>query len=197
MSRDLDIPKASPESVARAIFDGVEHGEEEIFPDPMSASLADDWHGGAVKALRARERRRIGAGERPHGRRPLHRSSWTSARRSRSRPSTTYAAWWSGQIEGSTDALGAEFTYTVPEIHCTKYRITELVPGRRVAWHVLDGYLSFAADKEEWTGTHHLRPRRAARRHGGELHARGPCPDRECFVAPMPGATTSAGACAT
>ena len=36
MSRSLEIPKASPESVARAIFDGVEKGEEDIFPDPMS-----------------------------------------------------------------------------------------------------------------------------------------------------------------
>jgi NAD(P)-dependent dehydrogenase (short-subunit alcohol dehydrogenase family) len=40
MSRDLDVPKASPESVARAIFDGVELGEEDIFPDPMSQSMA-------------------------------------------------------------------------------------------------------------------------------------------------------------
>src|SRR5882762_10090807 len=51
MSRGLDIPKASPESVARAIFDGVEKGEEEIFPDPMSESIAESWHGGAIKAL--------------------------------------------------------------------------------------------------------------------------------------------------
>ena len=40
MTRGLDIPKASPESVARAIFDGVENGQEDIFPDPMSQSLA-------------------------------------------------------------------------------------------------------------------------------------------------------------
>ncbi len=51
MSRGLDIPKASPESVARAIFDGVESGGEEIFPDPMSAALEQDWNGGAVKAM--------------------------------------------------------------------------------------------------------------------------------------------------
>jgi NAD(P)-dependent dehydrogenase (short-subunit alcohol dehydrogenase family) len=51
MSRDLDIPKASPESVARAIFDGVEKGEEDIFPDPMAASMAQSWRGGAAKAL--------------------------------------------------------------------------------------------------------------------------------------------------
>src|ERR1700730_298471 len=51
MSRGLDIPKASPASVARAIFDGVEKGEEDIFPDPMSASMAESWRSGAVKAL--------------------------------------------------------------------------------------------------------------------------------------------------
>jgi NAD(P)-dependent dehydrogenase (short-subunit alcohol dehydrogenase family) len=51
MTRDLEIPKSSPESVARAIFDGVERGEEDIFPDPMSASVAEGWRGGAAKAL--------------------------------------------------------------------------------------------------------------------------------------------------
>jgi NAD(P)-dependent dehydrogenase (short-subunit alcohol dehydrogenase family) len=51
MSRDLDIPKASPESVARAILDGVQNGEEDIFPDPMAASMAESWRTGAAKAL--------------------------------------------------------------------------------------------------------------------------------------------------
>src|SRR5258707_58077 len=51
MVRNLDIPKASPESVARAIFDGVENGEEDIFPDPMSAPMAESWRSGAAKAL--------------------------------------------------------------------------------------------------------------------------------------------------
>lgn len=51
MSRDLDVPKAAPESVARAIFDGVENGDEEIFPDPLSATMADSWHSGAAKAM--------------------------------------------------------------------------------------------------------------------------------------------------
>jgi NAD(P)-dependent dehydrogenase (short-subunit alcohol dehydrogenase family) len=51
MTRGVDIPKASPESVARAIFDGVENGEEEIFPDPRSASMAESWRSGPAKAL--------------------------------------------------------------------------------------------------------------------------------------------------
>ena len=51
MTRGLDIPKASPDTVARGIFDGVENGQEEIFPDPMSESLAQSWRSGAAKAL--------------------------------------------------------------------------------------------------------------------------------------------------
>src|SRR6202166_4609078 len=51
MSRGLEIPKASPESVARAIFDGVERGEEDIFPDPVAASMAESWRNGAAKAM--------------------------------------------------------------------------------------------------------------------------------------------------
>jgi NAD(P)-dependent dehydrogenase (short-subunit alcohol dehydrogenase family) len=51
MSRNADIPKSSPESVARGILDGVEKGEEEIFPDPKSASMAESWRSGAAKAL--------------------------------------------------------------------------------------------------------------------------------------------------
>jgi NAD(P)-dependent dehydrogenase (short-subunit alcohol dehydrogenase family) len=51
MTRGFDIPKASPASVARAIFDGIEKDEEDIFPDPMSAAFADSWRTGPVKAL--------------------------------------------------------------------------------------------------------------------------------------------------
>ena len=51
MTRGFDIPKASPESVARAIFDAVERGEEDIFPDPMSAAIADGWRSSVSKEL--------------------------------------------------------------------------------------------------------------------------------------------------
>jgi NAD(P)-dependent dehydrogenase (short-subunit alcohol dehydrogenase family) len=54
MSRGFDVPKASPESVARAIFDGVEKEEADIFPDPMSESMAESWRNGAVKATERR-----------------------------------------------------------------------------------------------------------------------------------------------
>jgi NAD(P)-dependent dehydrogenase (short-subunit alcohol dehydrogenase family) len=51
MNRGFDIPKASPESAAQGIFDGLEKGQEDIFPDPASLSVADGWRAGVAKAL--------------------------------------------------------------------------------------------------------------------------------------------------
>jgi NAD(P)-dependent dehydrogenase (short-subunit alcohol dehydrogenase family) len=51
MNRGFDIPKASPESVAQGIFDGLQNDEEDIFPDPMSRSIADGWRNGVAKAF--------------------------------------------------------------------------------------------------------------------------------------------------
>jgi NAD(P)-dependent dehydrogenase (short-subunit alcohol dehydrogenase family) len=51
MTQGVNVPKASPESVAHAIFDAVEKGEEDIFPDPMSESIADGWRSGVAKSL--------------------------------------------------------------------------------------------------------------------------------------------------
>jgi NAD(P)-dependent dehydrogenase (short-subunit alcohol dehydrogenase family) len=51
MNRGFEIPKASRESAAAGIFDGLEKGEEEIFPDPASMSIAEAWRAGALKAL--------------------------------------------------------------------------------------------------------------------------------------------------
>jgi NAD(P)-dependent dehydrogenase (short-subunit alcohol dehydrogenase family) len=51
MNRGLDIPKATPESVAQGIFDGLQSDEEDIFPDAASRSIADGWRAGVAKAL--------------------------------------------------------------------------------------------------------------------------------------------------
>ena len=39
------------EKTLAELFDGVEKGEEEIFPDPMSETMAESWRTGPAKAL--------------------------------------------------------------------------------------------------------------------------------------------------
>ncbi len=62
-------------------------------------------------------------------------------------------AWWTGEITGRTDRVGSEWTYRYEEIHRSTQRITELTPGKRVVWHVIDSQLSFVKDRTEWNGT--------------------------------------------
>ena len=95
---------------------------------------------------------------------------------------TNVRGWWSGEIEGRTDEPGATFTYRYTDIHRSTRQITELVPGRRVAWHVVDAYLGFVEDKAEWTGTDitfDIAPQGA----GTEVRFThvGLVPDGECF----------------
>ena len=61
--------------------------------------------------------------------------------------------WWSEEIEGSTDKVGDEWTYHYEDVHSCKLKVTELVPGKRVVWHILDNYFNFTKDKSEWKGT--------------------------------------------
>jgi hypothetical protein len=62
-------------------------------------------------------------------------------------------AWWSEEIEGVTDKVGEVFTFRVKDIHYSKIRVTELVPGKKVVWRVLDNYMNYVDDQSEWVDT--------------------------------------------
>jgi NAD(P)-dependent dehydrogenase (short-subunit alcohol dehydrogenase family) len=51
LTRDLEIPKATPQSVAAAVFDALDRAEEDIFPDPVSSAIAQHWASSPAKEL--------------------------------------------------------------------------------------------------------------------------------------------------
>jgi hypothetical protein len=61
--------------------------------------------------------------------------------------------WWSENVKGNTEVTGSEFLYNYKDIHISKIRITELVPGRKVAWQVLENQFNFTRDQNEWKDT--------------------------------------------
>ncbi len=61
--------------------------------------------------------------------------------------------WWSGNIEGDTGALGAEFTYRYKDVHYTKQKISGFVPNQRIVWHIEEAFLNFTEEPDEWAGT--------------------------------------------
>jgi hypothetical protein len=61
--------------------------------------------------------------------------------------------WWSEEIDGRTDKLGAEFKFQHKDLHRSTQKITALAPGKKVVWHVSDSRIGFVKDKTEWTGT--------------------------------------------
>lgn len=62
-------------------------------------------------------------------------------------------SWWNEDITGEAAAVGDEFTHHVKDIHRARMQVTELVPGERIAWRVLDNWFSFVADESEWKDT--------------------------------------------
>ena len=63
------------------------------------------------------------------------------------------SGWWSGEIKGTADTLGSEFTYQVPDVHYSKQKITEFIQDKKIVWHVADASLTFVKNKDEWKGS--------------------------------------------
>ncbi len=61
-------------------------------------------------------------------------------------------AWWSTSFEGSTKELNDVFTVRFGAVYITS-KVTELVPGMRIVWHVLDCNKPWLKNTKEWNGT--------------------------------------------
>lgn len=61
--------------------------------------------------------------------------------------------WWSENIDGDTNKINSEFLYHYQDVHRAKMKIIEMLPNKRVVWHVLDNYFKFTKDETEWKDT--------------------------------------------
>jgi len=57
------------------------------------------------------------------------------------------------EIEGGTNKLDDEFSYHYKDVHRCKMKLTEVIPGKKIVWLVLDNYFNFIQDQTEWKGT--------------------------------------------
>jgi hypothetical protein len=90
--------------------------------------------------------------------------------------------WWSENIEGRTDKLDSEWTYRYQDVHVCKMKITELIPGKKVVWLVLDNYFDFTKDKTEWKGTKVIfEIAKKGDKTGVRFTHEGLVPEYECF----------------
>ncbi|MBP8822980.1 MAG: SRPBCC domain-containing protein [Flavobacteriales bacterium] len=66
---------------------------------------------------------------------------------------TRVTEWWTINMDGNTTAKGDEFTVQFGDVHLTKQRVTEAVPGKRIVWLVTEAHLPWLKDLQEWKGT--------------------------------------------
>lgn len=64
-----------------------------------------------------------------------------------------FRAWWSEEIQGTTDKLGETFFYHYKDVHLCKLQLIEMKPDAKLVYLVLDNQFSFTKDKTEWVNT--------------------------------------------
>jgi hypothetical protein len=135
-----------------------------VVPSPLQPAgrrkvVADEFGRGRDDFLRVDQLHRVEADSPQERNEPMTSQNFATAFVVDQTPDEAFAAitnvrgWWSGEIEGRTDAKGEVFTYRYEDIHYSKQQVSELLPGRKVVWQIVDSQLNFTEDPNEWTGT--------------------------------------------
>ena len=61
--------------------------------------------------------------------------------------------WWAKNTEGSTEKLNDVFTVRFSSGTFVTFKVTENVPGKKIAWQVTACYLPWLNNKTEWNET--------------------------------------------
>lgn len=66
---------------------------------------------------------------------------------------TNVAGWWSEDIRGNSAKLNDEFIFEVAGVHFSRQKLIEVIPDKKVVWHITEADMSFIKQRDEWVGT--------------------------------------------